>query len=391
MTSYCIFEIIMDDGGFYNRLFKTQGKDDKLENLRETYNLDTGFIKELKVLFLNNKNKTLNEFITMFNKEFKTFDFYFKVGIMHKLNDINSVTVRSNELVPLGSLPSRIKLGLEKRIEEEKEHGLITSVILDERGIADYWILHIQKRSKTMDFATEYAHRELIKSLGVLNFLNEKYILSFYKKFHTCYTVIEDNKHGPIYRMSEMEENYFLTATIQERLNKIASIFNKDKKSDIDKRIVKAFDIYSQIQRSTEPISKIVIYMTILENLLIDKNDRDYLNWKLADRVAFLIGNKRPIVDEVIYPDFKKDFEGREATSKYVINKFVKDLYDIRSHLVHSNKSIPELDMYDKYLLIGHNILIEVIAELLDLEDRGITELKGKGGLIEYLDFVKYN
>ena len=82
-----------------------------------------------------------------------------------------------------------------------------------------------------------------------------------------------------------------------------------------------------------------------------------------------MIGDKNPIIDNVIYPDFNKDYEGREANNKYVINDLVKKLYDIRSRLVHSSNPLYTLICY-KFLLIGLNIILNVIAEFLHLEVR---------------------
>ncbi len=47
--------------------------------------------------------------------------------------------------------------------------------------------------------------------------------------------------------------------------------------------------------------------------------------------------------------------------------------------------------MYDKNLIIGHNIIKEVLLIFLELEEKGIQKLKGKGGLMEYLESIKYD
>ncbi|HEX5186686.1 MAG TPA: hypothetical protein VFV86_07330 [Nitrososphaeraceae archaeon] len=205
---------------------------------------------------------------------------------------------------------------------------------------------------------------------------------------------MENAKFQPTYSMVESEEMFILSDTIVERLNKISNIFKKPEKSDIDKRIIKAFDLYSQIQKSTEPVVKLVNYTTLLENLLLDKDVKDYVNWKLADRVAFLIGDQNPVFDGVIYPDFKEEEKnkGRNPNSKYVINGLVQDLYDERSTRVHSSKSSRPVEANDKWLLIGHNILIAVVSAFLELESKGITSLKqGKGSLIKCLELMKYD
>lgn len=381
---------------FYNDLFNARGKKFTFKKLQEKYNLDCGFRKELQFFISENNFINLNEIKTKFNEEFKDFDFYFKIGIIKRFTnkeniaDKENIPIKCNELISLNNLSEEIKHNLEKRIDQE--NSIREQIVKEDIDKSQYWIIHIQKKSANITSATKYAHEELAKSLGILNLLSEKDSLSLYNEFHSSYTVMEGSKYQPTYTNVELEEIFPLTDTMIDKLNKIENIFKKNEKNDIDKRIIKALDIYSQIQKSTEPIEKIVIYMTILENLLLHEDDKDYLNWKLADRVAFLIGNKKPVFDEIIYPEFITDYEGKEANSKYVINDFVKELYNIRSRLVHSSESSMDIDMFDKFLIIGHNIILYVITEFLDLEGKGITELKDKSnGLIKHLDDMKFN
>ncbi len=62
-----------------------------------------------------------------------------------------------------------------------------------------------------------------------------------------------------------------------------------------------------------------------------------------------------------------------KGNSRYVINDLVKKPYNIRSGFVHSNRDNTEVDMYNKILLVGHNIIIETLSEFLKLEDKSIT------------------
>lgn len=362
------------------------------KNIQEKFDLDCGFIEELTQFMLENlETVDKQKLVKNFDSEFHVFDFYFMIGAI-KNHPGRPLRIRNNELLLLSSLSENIKEQLDRKMEIEKSanQGMKAYVVLNENKSEDYGVLHVRKTSKRVDFATDYAHKELMKSLGVLNFLNHSLSLSFYKYFHDCYIVMKDETSFPPYKNVETENTYYLDNQIIDNLSYITDIYQKSKKSDIDKRIIKSLEVYSQVQKSTEPIVKILIYMTMLENLLIDEKDKDYLGWKLADRISFLIGNRKPVVDEIIFPEFRVKYPNMNRNSRYVIAEFVKDLYDIRSRYVHSSKSNKEIGLFDKYLLIGYNILHETMSEFLKLESIGITSLKGKGGLIEYLEIEKY-
>jgi hypothetical protein len=380
-----------DSHEFLNEIFNARGNEGSLKKCHQKYDLDNEFLDELKSLFTEYQFKKQSEFEVVYNREFKNFVFYFKIGIFHKLDNISSAMVRNNELIQLSNLPENLKQNFFKMIHLEKSKGKFTSVIADKQGIADYWILKIKRKSRNLELATEYAHRELGKSMSVINILNNKDFSSFYKNYHPCYIAMEGNEYRDTFGIVDVEENFFITVDIKEKLDKISRIYRKREKGDIDRRILKALDVYNQIQKSTDPVSKIVIYMTILENLLIDKSDKDYLTWKLAERIAFLIGDDKQIMTESNYKKFENEVGIRRSNSKFTINRLVNNLYSIRSQLVHSNESNPVIGHYDKDLLIGHNILKEVLSAFLDLEEKGIKNLKGKDGLMDFLDKIKYD
>ncbi|TVP40713.1 HEPN domain-containing protein [Candidatus Nitrosocosmicus arcticus] len=381
------------DKCFYNDLFEIQFKKSKLYDFVLKYNVDYGLINELR-LFCEKKLMDPSEAKEKFENEFKKFDFYFKIGTFTNFTAVRSLQVRTSELTPLNSLPPEVKKALEVRIAQMKSKELGPTV-LKVQPEPESWSLHIQTISTDLGLATHYAHTELTKSLGILSFVNGGNLFPYSGEYHPCYTSFHNSEIQSTYMNFEMEDEYFLTDTVVNNLNSISNIFRKIKKSDIDKRIIKAFDIYSHVQKNTEPIMKIVFYMTMLENLILNKDDKDYLNWKLADRVAFLIGNKPSSINEIVYPNIKSVYQGMASNNKYVINDLVKQLYKLRSQFVHSSESV-DLDKYDKFLLIGFYIVEAVLYEFLKLENKKITKLydsseEGSEGLLNLIEIIKYH
>jgi hypothetical protein len=112
----------------------------------------------------------------------------------------------------------------------------------------------------------------------------------------------------------------------QMDLNTMNSYYQSNSDTDIGKRVQRATNWYSKAVDTNSPEEKFVNLAIALENLLIgDEGQGPYIttgsiNQKIGERVAFLLG---------------KDFDSRRE-----IEKEAKDLYTIRSKIVHKGEVV---------------------------------------------------
>jgi len=153
-------------------------------------------------------------------------------------------------------------------------------------------------------------------------------------------------------------------------------LFLKDKKSDIDHRIVTSLKLYG-LQTTVTPVEiKFVLIMNALEGLLLSKNDINYLGKKLSEKVAFLIG---------------KDKDERLPTYRTM-----KEMYNKRSNFTHQKKRMNEKDkITESDLLHLSNAFMRTVTKLLELEKDGIIQTiegdKNEKSLDSYIKDIMFS
>jgi hypothetical protein len=68
-------------------------------------------------------------------------------------------------------------------------------------------------------------------------------------------------------------------------------ITNKDKPTDLDRRILNVLDIIGMIDESTPLHIRFMLFMTALEGLLLSNPGEDYARLEFAEKITFLIGD----------------------------------------------------------------------------------------------------
>ncbi|GAG22799.1 unnamed protein product, partial [marine sediment metagenome] len=101
-------------------------------------------------------------------------------------------------------------------------------------------------------------------------------------------------------------------------LSGASRILAKNTNTSLEKRIVRSIRIMGLARTSSQPQIRLLFNIASLESLLLSKNDRDYLGTKLAEKVAFLLGD---------------NFDQRMN-----IIKDIKTLYRKRSAIIHGGK-----------------------------------------------------
>ena len=97
--------------------------------------------------------------------------------------------------------------------------------------------------------------------------------------------------------------------------SKIADLLAR-KRNRLDDRIIAAIQWAGKATVESRKEEAFLLYAISLESLVLLENEKEELTYRLRTRVAHLLG---------------KDLEGRK-----IISENVRDLYDIRSKIVHS-------------------------------------------------------
>lgn len=142
-------------------------------------------------------------------------------------------------------------------------------------------------------------------------------------------------------------------------------------RNQIAKKIANAIRIFGTAGTIRQLDVKFTLLVFALEALLLTGSDRDYLGWKLAERVAFLISEP----------------ESRKETYRKIAK-----LYSKRSGFVHQDEKGASISEGDYHKVEG--ILIKSIMRLLELKDGGFayfTETVDKPSIIQYIDNLKFS
>ncbi len=194
------------------------------------------------------------------------------------------------------------------------------------------------------------------------------------------------------------------SASLDGMISDVNLIMHKTNRSELEKRILNTVDVIGMIDESTPLHIRFMLCIVALEGLLLAKGDRDYLGWKLAEKISFLLADSAAwnLTTYNIDPEkkrvlTKKFIMKRLAESRIRLNDLVHDLYDKRSSFAHSglgkkqtSKEITA-DDYDKASLIVR----WVVEKLLELRNSGITHIAKKkepdnNSLDVYIQKLKY-
>lgn len=155
----------------------------------------------------------------------------------------------------------------------------------------------------------------------------------------------------------------------EENIPILTGIFVKSNPNEIERKIrntVRIFGIQTSVKNQQV---RFVLLVTCLESLLMTESDRDYLLWKLAEKVAFILdGNKRKLSD------------------------YIKKAYDKRSAFIHGSKSedglVTEGDIFNI-----EGVVSNLVWRMIDLVKDGYTHVrkeKGVKSIDEYVEETKF-
>ncbi len=203
-----------------------------------------------------------------------------------------------------------------------------------------------------LDFeaAKVIAHDELQKTLDVINFFVDLvfgkdvfvFIPGDYNKTLVTVPVIVDDDNDGFAIMSESSRpliplnlNIFVEKCRKRNLGLLrAGELLKTRKNKFEERLFASIRWAGRATIEFQKEEAFLLYTIALETIILCDNDRDELNYRLTIRLAHLIGKE---------PD-----EGGEPVLRKEVVRKARDLYGIRSRLVHTgNYSVTDADLYE--------------------------------------------
>jgi hypothetical protein len=290
------------------------------------------------------------------------YDYYFPLyNLKHVLLDI---PVGFSMMQPFEKLPRQIrKLFLS---HWEYQYGINNEYITSKKAFLTWKkasaFLHVQVKSKNWNGAIEASHKLAENSAAILSFLYKTH----FSILECLFLGGEKTKGGNRVCHGSSGEYYYkrestlsFNPEFEKEIGLLTDILTKPK-SRIDNKINNALSFFS-LQTSISNVGiRYILLATCLENLLLDKNDKDYLRWKLAEKCAFLsTQNRKEIYDKV------------------------KKMYDKRSSFVHGSE--------EPIILADLNCMQDIVVLIM----RRIVQLRNEGfdtmeKIDEYITEVKF-
>jgi hypothetical protein len=330
-----------------------------------------------------------------------SYNFYFSIGRLYGF--MTGFEIGTGSIYQFKDLPKEIKHSFSGLLDGTKKNKNFVMT----KGVEDLQkrerFLHIKVESIGSNKAKENALFQLKSIINILKFVyswQSSYFPEYiYSPFEFC--VIDSKYRIPIVNpinKFDIPPPIIRAASFDSKVSELTVIVKKIDRNEIEKRILNALDIFGMIDASTPLHIRFMLCIISLEGLLLGEDNRDYLRWKLAEKVAFLLGDVSEwfefaynISDKnTITEDFKKE---KLADSRIRLNNEVIKLYDKRSAFAHGGKGKEiTFDDYRKACLI----LRLLVDKLLELRKEGITHLSKKndkdaGYLDEYIAGVKYS
>ena len=335
-----------------------------------------------------------------------SFDFYFRFGTAGIFPE--GYQVGNGKIHDFEKLPSNIREVIENNYEfefhDDKEPW--------EEKLDDYvkrrskeCYIHFQIKSLGYNKAEEKAFRLARTSANIFKILlgaKRHYTLKYNTPFN-YYWYNSGKKTFSIGRAFRAENIHpFRTPLIDKRISEINDIINKTSPTDLEQRITNAIEVYGLIDDNTSLHVSFLLCVIALEGLLLSGNDRDYLGWKLSEKITYLIGESEAWM--IMFFNLPPQMTGTIShfkekhllEAKIGLSQLVKELYGKRSGFAHSGLTDSEESISEEDFQKVDSIRRWIIERLLELSRNGITHLKkGKGidndSLDVYIQKLKYS
>jgi hypothetical protein len=270
------------------------------------------------------------------------YEFFFPA--LELFNFPDGYILGSCELHSFTQLPQQIQTQISSewkyRYEREKNIYLVRSFdeYQERKKRETYFCLSVQAlgNEKAIETATRLANQ----GLNILK--------CFYPLEHAPRLVACHYKVGASYGAVREERfiwgwhNHWTDKEIEGYLRIVNDFVRRRTDDEIARRCLSAIDIYGMMEKETALKLKFLLSIMATESLLLGKDDKDFLGWKLREKVAILLGDTPNWVKQHLSKSPKDSLTREECdqarpAARAELAKKVGMIYDKRSALVHQD------------------------------------------------------
>jgi hypothetical protein len=346
--------------------------------------------------------------------EGRDFDFYFGPYMVAGLP--RGVELGFGQLRPFDELPAKAQeyISAHRGRAPFRDKG---GSIPPKKTIDRDWFLYLRVKTVGWMDALEKAQLGMKRTLSAYElvtgamefmqgFVHYQYGPGLDQNFYMFCDVTDESHH---YKVAEVPLFIGNLPGSEELVDDMTLILRKNTFSELESRILAVVDIFGMIDDDTPLNVKFLLKVIALEALLLSEDDRDYLGWKLAEKIAYLLGDNKYWIafsyeilphlsflgnapEDLVKDEFVKE---KRSESRARLNKEVVRLYRKRSAFAHQQgrRAKEQVIGYD-YDMVSWLLRLSVIT-MLALSKRGITHLKKQktvdpssfDGLIEKLKY----
>jgi hypothetical protein len=340
----------------------------------------------------------------------RNFDFYFRIGETSGFTD--GYVLGNGKLYPFNKLPPPIQ----NHLRNEFPHLIEEDRAYEGENLDNYvkrreqeWYLHIQVQSVGHYKAREKAITNAKRNVNILKLIYNPHGSLFDYNIQSPFDYLFqiDGSIGPGGGYQHKMQSIFFSRidALDKMVGDMTSIMNSKNPTALDRRILNVVDVFGLIDDLTPLHVRFLLCIVSLENLLLD--ERDYLGWKLAEKISYLVGDTRAWFATHYKIDFgdeqklKDMFTGENiARARIALDETIHDFYDKRSDFAHrglESKPSKRITVNDYYL--ASSILMWTVEKLLELRrDKNIDHIpndprdgrEDNASLNYYLQKMKY-
>lgn len=283
----------------------------------------------------------LKKLLDRYFRDPENYSFYFPARQLEDVQD--SHRVGACDLHSFKQLPSLARKGIAQQWRHQYRHeyypfGNTLAKYREERKKDTYFCVEVKALGffKAIETATELANQSLnvLKCFYLVN--HPKLTKCYYSKGQTWIGGLED------FTPFRMRSSYYrVIPEIEEHIKTVTRFIRSDESHEIAERSLLAIDIYGMIEEDTPVPLKFLLSVIAIESLLLSRDDRDFLGWKLREKVAILLGDTPGWLREFLKKDklTEEEYEKERVAARAELAKRVGRMYDKRSGIAHPKPS----------------------------------------------------
>ncbi len=180
-----------------------------------------------------------------------------------------------------------------------------------------------------------------------------------------------------------------------ERYVKLASrmVLDETGGDEVSEHVVSAIDVYGLIHQETPIELKFILSVFALEGLLAGKDDKDFVGWKLREKVALLLGGfafwiRYYLHREIDEPLTIEEVEKYRVEARRKLARTISDMYELRSLFAHASGELKEKITEEDYRFASmiFRLTLQVMLHLYEVE--GIRYISKQEGGDKSLDWL---